>query len=182
VIGSLVLRVQRSGKTTICRVRAASDASRFRPVGWWLKEADHRLEGAFDRCLQEVGLPSRRAWQVLASVARGPADQAELAAELSSFDSVEDLQLLLRQMQDQDWLLEREGVVELTPAGTEMHQAAAGAVDQIRTQFAEALPGEDYRILIGLLGSLVDAFPSAAQATVVKLAIIAMSSCSRLWQ
>ena len=60
-----------------------------RPIGRWLKEADARLEAAFDLRLRGLGVSSRRAWQVLASVARAPVRRTTLVSELALFDPVE---------------------------------------------------------------------------------------------
>jgi hypothetical protein len=42
-----------------------------RPIGWWLKEADARIDAAFDRVLEGFHTV-RRSWQVLSSSARRP--------------------------------------------------------------------------------------------------------------
>ncbi|MDP8907614.1 MAG: hypothetical protein M3N47_00540, partial [Chloroflexota bacterium] len=55
-----------------------------RPIGWWLKEADARLDAAFDRQLQSRNV-DRRGWQVLASLARRPTSRSELIASLAAF-------------------------------------------------------------------------------------------------
>lgn len=56
-----------------------------RPIGWWLKEADARLEAAFDSALQAEGT-DRRSWQVLATLASSPRPRAEVVASLTAFD------------------------------------------------------------------------------------------------
>jgi hypothetical protein len=56
-----------------------------RPIGWWLKEADARIDEVFDRALMQSGLDRRR-WQLLASLSRGPASQRDLTAALRRFD------------------------------------------------------------------------------------------------
>ena len=140
------------------------DSDQFRPIGWWLKEADRRLEAAFHSGLQAAGLPSRRSWQVLASVARGTATPATLTDQLSGFDSAENVQALIEQLQAQGWLTTDGDRLELTPEGSATYEAAAGAADQIRAKVAAALPDDDYQVLIDLLGRLVAAFPTDRQA------------------
>ena len=70
----------------------------FRPIGWWLKEADARLEAAFDVRLRAYGVTSRRGWQVLASAARAPVRRADLVADLSSFDSAATVEQLVDEL------------------------------------------------------------------------------------
>lgn len=40
-----------------------------KPIGWWLKEVDRRLEASFERLLADDGL-TRRQWQALNAAAR----------------------------------------------------------------------------------------------------------------
>jgi len=58
-----------------------------RPIGWWLKEADARLDAAFDASLAVRGV-DRRAWQVLATLARSATPRRKVAAVLASFDAL----------------------------------------------------------------------------------------------
>jgi hypothetical protein len=66
--------------------RMADEQVPRRPIGWWLKEADKRLDAAFDRRLESRGV-DRRAWQMLASLASRPMTRSELADSLASFDA-----------------------------------------------------------------------------------------------
>lgn len=131
----------------------------FRPVGWWLKEADARLEEAFDVRLRAYGIPSRRAWQVLASAARAPIRRTELVAELSTFDSVTTVHALVDGLVDEGWLAEEAGTLGLTAEGEDLHAKLRTSVGEIRSWVADALPGDDYQTLVRLLQRLVEAFP-----------------------
>lgn len=131
----------------------------FRPVGWWLKEADARLEEAFDVRLRAYGVPSRRAWQVLASAARAPIRRTDLVAELSNFDSVTTVHELVDGLIDEGWLAQDAGLLRLTAEGEDLHAKLRASVGEIRTWVAEALPGDDYQTLVRLLQRLVEAFP-----------------------
>ena len=131
----------------------------LRPVGWWLKEADARLEEAFDVRLRAYGVPSRRAWQVLASAARAPVRRTDLVAELSNFDSVTTVHGLVDRLLDEGWLAQDAGTLRLTPEGEDLHARLRASVGEIRSWVAEALPGDDYRTLVELLQQLVEAFP-----------------------
>jgi hypothetical protein len=59
-----------------------------RPIGWWLKEANSRLDAAFDDALQNTGV-NRRGWQVLDLLAGEPVSRAELVDSLAAFDPTE---------------------------------------------------------------------------------------------
>ena len=131
----------------------------FRPVGWWLKEADARLEEAFDVRLRAYGVPSRRAWQVLASAARAPIARTDLVAELSNFDSVTTVHELVDGLVAEGWLVSDSGTLRLTAAGEDLHATLRVKIGEIRQWVADALPGEDYPTLVALLRQLVDAFP-----------------------
>ena len=131
-----------------------------RPVGWWLKEADRMLDGAFDDALGAHGL-GRRDWQVLTSLGRGPVPRPELVASLASFDPVEVLGEVLDELQGRGWVVESAGRLELTPAGREQERALAPLVDQVRQRVAAALPQDDYVQLVSLLARLVSGLRAA---------------------
>jgi hypothetical protein len=131
----------------------------FRPIGWWLKEADARLEAAFDVRLRAYGVTSRRGWQVLASAARAPVRRADLVADLSSFDSAATVEQLIDELTAEGWLTDDHGTLRLTPDGEGLHATLAAGIEEIRGWVAEALPGKDYQTLVDLLRQLVDAFP-----------------------
>jgi hypothetical protein len=135
----------------------------FRPIGWWLKEADARLEHAFDVRLRAHGVTSRRGWQVLASVARAPVARADLVADLATFDPVEAIEQLLTEFQAEGWLTEEDGLLRLTSSGAELHAALRAQAVVIRNWVADALPGDDYPTLVTLLRQLVEAFPAVPE-------------------
>ena len=135
----------------------------FRPIGWWLKEADARLEHAFDVRLRAHGVTSRRGWQVLASVARAPVARADLVSELATFDPAETVEQLISDLEQEGWLSEEAGLLRLTSSGEELHSALRGQVMVIRNWVADALPGDDYATLVNLLRQLVEAFPAVPE-------------------
>ena len=135
----------------------------FRPIGWWLKEADARLEHAFDVRLRAHGVTSRRGWQVLASVARAPVVRADLVSELATFDPAETVEHLISDLENEGWLTEEAGLLQLTSNGEELHAALRAQAVVIRNWVADALPGDDYRTLVNLLRQLVEAFPAVPE-------------------
>ena len=52
-----------------------------RPIGYWLKHLDRLIEDTFSRTLAGQGL-TRRHWQVLNTLAQGPARPADLSKAL----------------------------------------------------------------------------------------------------
>jgi hypothetical protein len=132
-----------------------------RPLGWWLKEADARIDAAFDRALGARGLDRRR-WQVLATVARGSSTQHDVAAALSRFDSDAEIATIVADLLERG-MVRRGGddQLEITDRGMLAHEQAAREVDVIRTRVATALGHDGYEELIGLLVRLVEAFPDS---------------------
>jgi len=137
----------------------------FRPIGWWLKEADARLEHAFDVRLRAHGVTSRRGWQVLASIARAPVARTELVSELANFDPAETVERLITELETEGWVAEEAGLLRLTGSGEELHTALRAQAVVIRNWVADALPGDDYATLVTLLRQLVEAFPTVPDPT-----------------
>ncbi len=126
----------------------------FRPVGWWLKEADAALDAAFDAALAGEGV-DRRVWQVLASLARGPQPAAELVASLASFDAPASLAAVVDDARSRGWVEESGGALRLTAAGVDRHRTLAPLVGAVRGRVSAALPPDDLRRLVALLERLV---------------------------
>ncbi len=130
-----------------------------RPVGWWLKEADRRLDRAFDRALKGSG-SNRRTWQVLASLARQPQSRTRLVEHLAPFDPPAAVEAVIAELAGRGLVEEDAGLLQLTEDGTGLHAALSGPVEDVRRQVGDALPGEDYATLIRLLGRLTEALPA----------------------
>jgi hypothetical protein len=81
-----------------------------RPIGWWLKEADARLDAAFDSSLSAEGI-DRRAWQVLATLARSPTPRADVVASLASFDDPRTVEGVIDRLEQRGWLEESGGAL-----------------------------------------------------------------------
>ncbi|HEU0101281.1 MAG TPA: MarR family winged helix-turn-helix transcriptional regulator [Mycobacteriales bacterium] len=133
-----------------------------RPIGWWLKEADARLDAAFDASLGVRGV-ERRVWQVLATIARSAATRREVVAGLASFDALTVVNGVVDDLRERGWVAESpDGMLRLTPAGAREQQALAPLVEDVRHMVAAALPEEDYVTLVRLLARLVEALPETA--------------------
>jgi DNA-binding MarR family transcriptional regulator len=118
-----------------------------RPLGYWIKEIDRRIEADFGRLLVGEGL-TRRHWQVLSTLAHGP--RTDLDAVLAPFaptvrPEVEDLMA-------RGWVTEPEpDSVALTVAGQAAHDRVAEQVRMFRAQVTEGLTEQEYATLVTLL-------------------------------
>jgi hypothetical protein len=130
-------------------------ATRQRPIGWWLKEADAALDDAFDRAVGAVG-GSRRGWQILTTLASGPATRAELAEELARFDTALVLTEVVDDLIIRGWVTETDPLT-VTTEGRAVEAELAERVGEVRRRVAAALPDGDYDMLVQLLARLVAA-------------------------
>ncbi|WP_327008670.1 hypothetical protein OHA72_16315 [Dactylosporangium sp. NBC_01737] len=116
-----------------------------RPIGYWLRELDRRIEDAFVSTLGARGL-ARRHWQVLNGLGPhdpfwGPGERPheEVAADLAA----------------RGWTTP-DGA--LTPVGEQARAAIAADVAVVRRRAAEGIPDEDYlttvRTLAHMAGNL----------------------------
>ncbi|MFN2555526.1 MAG: MarR family winged helix-turn-helix transcriptional regulator [Nitriliruptorales bacterium] len=128
-----------------------------RPIGWWLKEADTRIEAAFQAALEGTGVDRRR-WQLLSSLARGPVRQDKITAGLRGFDDAAALDLVVKNLIERGWVERTEGRLLLTPQGEEKHSELVARVDRVRQRVVAALPRDDYVTLVTLLARLVQGF------------------------
>lgn len=127
-----------------------------RPIGWWLKEADARIDEAFDRALLQTGLDRRR-WQVLASLSRGPASQRDLTAALRRFDDDAAIDAVVRDLVDGGLVTLTDGdQLKLTTQGRETQRHAAELVETVRQRVSAALDEDAYTRLVLLLAQLVE--------------------------
>lgn len=140
----------------------SSDEVLKRPVRWWLKEADARLDAAFDTFLSTRGA-DRRSWQVLATLARSPAPRTDVIASLTSFDEPAVIEDVVDKLERRGWVDISDGTLRLTQAGAAEQAALAPLVERVRHQVATALPKDDYVELVRLLARLVDGLPAPSR-------------------
>nr|BFE65544.1 hypothetical protein GCM10020063_100700 [Dactylosporangium thailandense] len=120
-----------------------------RPIGYWLRELDRRLELAFAAALSSSGA-TRRDWQVLNGL--GPDAPFWDAGARSYADVVADLTA-------RGWTL-ADGTV--TPAGEEARAEIASAVGRIRGVSMTGVADESYVVTVRTLAAMVDNLPAAA--------------------
>jgi DNA-binding MarR family transcriptional regulator len=127
-----------------------------RPIGWWLKEADARINETFDRALTQTGL-DRRQWQLLASLSPGPASERDLAAALRRFDDDAAIDAVVEDLVDRGLATRTNGEkLELTAEGRVTHRQAAAQVETVRERVAVSLGSDGYTRLVLLLAQLVE--------------------------
>jgi DNA-binding MarR family transcriptional regulator len=120
-----------------------------RPMGYWIKEIDRRIEAAFGRLLADEGL-TRRHWQVLTTLAREETVRTELDAALAPFAAT--VRPELDDLIGRGWVAERPaGTVGLTAAGRLAHDRVAERVRSLRAHVTEGLTEQDYLTLLTLL-------------------------------
>lgn len=124
-----------------------------RPIGWWLKTADARIERAFEDVFESQSI-TRREWQVLEPVSRAPVPESVLLEELEAFAGAQDA---VDELRRRGLLADgADGVLTLTDAGRVAHGRAAAGVETVRRAVSAALPAENYATLLRLLADLVD--------------------------
>ena len=133
-----------------------------RPIGWWLKTADARIERAFEDAFESQSI-TRREWQVLESVAGAPVLESELLLTLEAFTGAQDAVDDLRRR----GLLADGGCgfLTLTDAGQGAHIRAAAGVATVRSAVTAALPAENYANLLRLLADLVDGLDGTSKSS-----------------
>jgi hypothetical protein len=132
-----------------------------RPIGWWLKEADARIEAAFEARLAELDA-DRRMWQVLTTLAERPGvDRAALGAALAPFGGDAVAGDVLAALGERGWVTPGDDRVALTDGGAAAHARLAERVGEVRGLVRAALPGDDYVTLVRLLAQLVDGLAPA---------------------
>jgi DNA-binding MarR family transcriptional regulator len=133
-----------------------------RPLGYWIKEIDRRLEAGLDRLLADEGL-TRRHWQVLATLGqRAAGTLAELDAALAVFAPT--VRPQLDDLVHRGWVTGAGGGVALTAEGWTAHERVAERVRAFRAQVTDDLSEQEYVTLVTLLervaGCLTPARPA----------------------
>jgi hypothetical protein len=94
--------------------RVTEQSAERRPIGWWLKTADARIEQAFADAFESQSI-ARREWQVLEPVSRAPVPEVELLQKLEAFAGAQDA---VDELRGRGLLADgADGVLTLTDAG-----------------------------------------------------------------
>jgi DNA-binding MarR family transcriptional regulator len=124
-----------------------------RPIGYWLKHLDRLIENTFSRTLAGQGL-TRRHWQVLNTLAHGPASPADLAKALDPFlrDDPTGQATTEADLIDRGWVSRgHDGWLCLTPHGQTAHQQTQEQVQQTRGLMLHGITAGEYAAVIDIL-------------------------------
>lgn len=126
-----------------------------RPIGWWLKEADARIDAAFDVALAGTGLDRRR-WQILTWLSRAPSSVEEVVSQLGIFDEAAAVTAVVDGFVERGLVERVQEQLRLTPAGIEEQAAASRQVAGVRARVVQAVGQDGYETLVNLLAQLVE--------------------------
>lgn len=128
-----------------------------RPIGYWLKLVDRLIDEQFENTLDEHGV-TRRQWQLLNVLTKGPATVEQLDAAVAPFlaaatrdDPAETSAEHLAELVDSAW-------VEVSPAGYGLTERGRSAFDRLegvvaaqRTHVAEGVTPDEYTQTVAVL-------------------------------
>jgi hypothetical protein len=121
-----------------------------RPIGFWLKLVDRLIDQAFDALLEEHGV-TRRQWQLLNVLQRGPATLEELDAAVAPFledesgvSSAEHLEELV----GSGWVAPG---YSLTETGATAMEGLGHAVGEMRSGMSVGVSEADYATTLAVL-------------------------------
>lgn len=124
-----------------------------RPIGYWLKLVDQLIDKRFEAALEEHGI-TRRQWQLLGVLARGPASMLELASALGPFldtahgESVTDH---VGELVESEWVAEDGDTYTLTERGTTAHTRLTEVVEEFRGLSVEGVSTAEYATTVSTL-------------------------------
>lgn len=121
-----------------------------RPIGYWLKLVDRLIDEQFDGTLDEHGV-TRRQWQVLNVLSRGPATREQLDAAVAPFldvatadDPAETTEGDVEELMESDWVTTTVAGLVLTDRGELSFVRLSEVVAGIRATLAEGVDEADY--------------------------------------
>ena len=114
-----------------------------RPIGYWLKLVDRLVDERFDGTLDEHGV-TRRQWQLLNLLGRGPATREELQDALAPFGADGSTAGEIDELVESDWIAASPSGFALTPRGDLAFERISEVVAGIRAELADGLSEQDY--------------------------------------
>lgn len=127
-----------------------------RPIGFWLKLVDQLIDERFASTLEEHGV-TRRQWQLLNVLSRGPATVEQLDAAVAPFLSAgtpalgtepgepESSAEHLSELIESAWVDATATGYELTERGHTAFDALAVTVGELREELSDGLTPEQYQ-------------------------------------
>jgi hypothetical protein len=130
--------------------------SERKPIGYWLKELDRRIEQTLDRALAGEGV-TRRDWQVLNALEPEPAARDEVLDKLRPFwgEDAAAPDAVLDGLIDRGWaLLDANHRYSLSPEGESARALLLERITQLRTAIADGVTPEQYNTTIDTLARM----------------------------
>ena len=128
-----------------------------RPIGFWLKLVDRLIDEQFASTLEEHGV-TRRQWQLLNVLTKGPATVEQLDAAVAPFlsaatddDPAESSTEHLAELLDSAWLDATAEGYALTDRGRGAFERLELVVAGQRTQVAEGITPDQYEQAVAVL-------------------------------
>jgi hypothetical protein len=128
-----------------------------RPIGYWVKLVDRRLEDGLNAVLAEHGV-TRRQWQVLNALEGGARDATAVVEALLPFaDDAGTVRAELGRLVDAGRVSHGEaGHLEITPAGAALLVALTGDVDRFRERTSAGLTRDAYETTVATLERIAE--------------------------
>jgi DNA-binding MarR family transcriptional regulator len=127
-----------------------------RPIGYWLKHLDRLIDDSFSQALGADEL-TRRHWQVLNTLARGPASPAELTQALEPFLRGDTAQLAttVDDLTRRGWVSrDQRDRLCMTAGGRTAHQVTQQRVQQTRDLLLRGVSADEYGTVIATLARM----------------------------
>ena len=124
-----------------------------RPIGFWVQLVDRLIDERLEAILDEHGV-TRRQWQLLNVLSRGPAEIEKLDEAVAHFltgaddeSSVEHLDELL----ESGWVFIEHDRYSITERGAESFERLSAVIESARATVSEGLTAEEYAQAVGTL-------------------------------
>jgi DNA-binding MarR family transcriptional regulator len=133
--------------------RPQREQSPRRPVDFWLRLLDRLINEHFGRTLEEHGV-TRRQWEVMNLLSRGPAAHDELVEALAPFHSEVQARSLadeLAELEDSGWLLRSEQAYELTELGQTSYHRLEPVLRATDEEIGRNITPEDYATMLEVM-------------------------------
>ena len=124
-----------------------------KPIGYWLKQLDRRIEDTLDHALASEGV-TRRDWQVLNALETAPAPRAGVVDALRPFwgEGAADPDDVLEGLVARGWALrDADSRYGLSPEGDATRATLLERVKELRMAIADGVTPEDYQTTIDTL-------------------------------
>lgn len=128
-----------------------------RPLGYWLKLVDSLISEQFANSLEEHGV-TRRQWQLLNVLSRGPATGGELTAALAPFfgdppaeDEPTSPSEHLSELVESHWVAEDGHTFMLTERGSVSLERLTEIVDEMREESSAGISTQEYSTTLASL-------------------------------